>query len=236
MLDPIPLRQLLIEAFDEIQGAHANAQLSEFFERFRPLDSAPEDSVFIVNTHGRCTKRWLLLGLIESIRMRANRRALLATTDPDLRNLGHYLLALAVPVASANAGDLRDEDWFNVSSHIRALRDTELKLLVKKREGTRAFIREIRIQMRSSLPGLLIIDEPSACFLKMTLERDATQEGIPKSLVTLASEHQVQIVVLRTARADADPPRTMQPMRRFRLNAISREARRTRRQLAHRRN
>ena len=148
MLEPILLRQLVLEGFDEIQGAHAKGRLINFFERFKLLDSLPhDDRVFIVDTHDRVTKRWLLLGLIESIKLRANRRALLATSDPDLRNLGHYLLAWSVPLASAYAGDLRDEDWFNMSSHIRVLRDTELKLLLKGREGTRAFLRQIRIQM-----------------------------------------------------------------------------------------
>lgn len=194
MATPIQLRQVLVDAFTDLQECDENGTLADYPRKALTCCPRTEDDRVVVITTDAATKDWLLLIIIQAIATMRDQKAILVTQDHS--RFGHALLAMAVPASSFEAGLLADEDWSNVSKQIQRIRSAGLSIMSKAECGTFSFVTQLEDAVRSAAPDVLIVDDPRQCFSESSLEHGGSRRRIPESLVELAGEQSFRIVAV----------------------------------------
>lgn len=194
MAKPIQLRQVLVEAFTDLQECDENGTLADYPHKALTCYPRTEDDRVVVITTDAATKNWLLLVVIQAIATVRDQKAILVTQDHS--RFGHALLAMAVPASSFEAGLLADEDWSNLSNQIQRIRNAGLSIMSEAECGTLSFVTQLEDAVRSATPDVLIVDEPRQCFPEASLEHGGSRRRIPESLVELAGEQSFRIIVV----------------------------------------
>ena len=169
MATPIQLRQVLIDAFTDLQECDENGTLADYPHKALTCYTEAEDAQVVVTTTGAATetKDWLLLTLVEAIAAIQGQKAILVTQDSG--RFGRGLLARSVPASSRRAGILADEDWSNLSNQIQRIRSAGLSIMSKAECGTFSFVTQLEDAVRSAAPDVLIVDDPRQCFSESSL-------------------------------------------------------------------
>ena len=210
MATPIQLRQVLLDAFTDLQKCDENGTLADYLREALTVCPRTEDDRVVVITTDAATKDWLLLIIIEAIATMQDQKAILVTQDHS--RIGHALLAMAVPPSSFEADFLANEDWSNVCSQIQRIRNGGLSIMSKSECGTLSFMAQLEDAVRSATPDLLIIDQPTQCFPESSLGDSALRQRIPESLVKLAGEESFRIIVVEHEQPNPFDPSSSLPI------------------------
>lgn len=217
----VPLRHLLIEAFEELQTLDLRSNVEDFTAGVqRLLPSRDSGAIHVVKTSSVTSKGWLLFSLTEALGTTPKRSCLLISTNANVHKLGHALLASTFSPGSFRSGYLEDEDWHRVSGLIQRIRNADLSLMGRGRDSTLTFSWRVEQQVLEMKPDWLVIDQPKRCFPIQNPAIQACSLGIPDTIRALAERMPLQIYILET---DQPEPGTA----RIRTN-------RTKRNLAHR--
>jgi len=194
MAKPIQLRQVLVDAFTDLQECDENGTLADYPRKALTCCPRTEDDRVVVITTDAATKDWLLLIIIQAIATIRDQKAILVTQDHS--RFGHALLAMAVPASRFEAGLLANEDWSNLCNQIQRIRNAGLSIMSKAECGTLSFVTQLEDAVRSVSPDVLIVDQPRQCFPELSLGDGASRQRIPESLVELAGEQSFRIIVV----------------------------------------
>ena len=196
MAKPIQLRQVLVEAFTDLQECDENGTLADYSREALTCYTEAEDDQVVVITTGAATetKNWLLLTIVEAIAAIQGQKAILVTQDSG--RFGRGLLARSVPASSRRAGILADEDWSNLSNQIQRIRNAELWIMSRTESATASFLTQLEEAVRSARPDVLIIDQQRQWFPESSSGDAASRHRIPEWLVALAGEQSFRIIVV----------------------------------------
>ena len=204
MAIPIPLRQLLIKAFNDLQNSDANGTLADDFGSASGFTSGNVDRISFMTAKPASANDWLLLCVLEGIRAIPDHKTLLIATAREASHLGHRLLAMSIRASSLRTGDLLDADWSSISARIQNTRDANLLIMSKDRGSTATFTRQVLEVLRTTSPDGLIINQPRRCFPRRITRTEVGPTGIPLSIEVLAEQLQIRIIILHTESSDAE--------------------------------
>ena len=213
MTIPIPLRQLLINAFNDLQNSDANGTLADDFGSASSFTSQDFARVSIITATPASAHDWLLLCLLEGARAIPDCKTLLITHAREASHLGHRLLAMSIRASSLRTGNLLDADWSSISARIQNIRDANLLVMSKDKGNTVPFTRQVLEVLRTTSPDGLIINQPRHCFPRLITGKEVGRTGIPLSIEVLAEQLHTRVIILHTESSDAEqrarrPPTT----------------------------
>lgn len=197
MTIPIPLRQLLINAFNDLQNSDANGTLADDFGSASSFTSQDFARVSIITATPASAHDWLLLCLLEGARAIPDCKTLLITHAREASHLGHRLLAMSIRASSLRTGNLLDSDWSGISDRILNIRDANISIMSKDKGSTVAFTRQVLDVLRGAPPDALIIHQPRRCFPRPNSGMGLGRTGIPRSLEVVANQLHLQVIVLQ---------------------------------------
>jgi len=168
----IQLRELLFNAFEDLQRSEENDMLAESLTKASSFAPPTQSSrISVITADSPLTRAFLLMCLLEASALKRNRKTLVITAGRNAPSqLGHGLLSMTIPDASFRAGTLAVGDWSKISAHIQLIRAADV----------------------------LIIDQPRLCFPRLKSRMETGRTELPASIVALSKMQPLQIIALDT--------------------------------------
>lgn len=196
----IQLRELLFNAFEDLQRSEENDMLAESLTKASSFAPPTQSSrISVITADSPLTRAFLLMCLLEASALKRNRKTLVITAGRNAPSqLGHGLLSMTIPDASFRAGTLAVGDWSKISAHIQLILAADVSIIIRGRRRTTTFITQVEEALRSTGADVLIIDQPRLCFPRLKSRMETGRTELPASIVALSKMQPLKIIALDT--------------------------------------